>query len=126
MPKRVEPDWCDDSEIDTSPVMFLREPDAVYHVGPVTVGSRELKTRLGAWLARVDAGERIIVTERGRPVAELRPWRPARGIDALLDSPALQGRVTRQRGGAFAAGRPVVVQGEAVSQTLIDDREDRL
>lgn len=37
------------------------------------VGSRELKTRLGTYLARVRGGETILVTDRGKPVAELRP-----------------------------------------------------
>lgn len=40
---------------------------------PKMVGSRELKTRLGTYLARVRAGETILVTDRGKPVAELRP-----------------------------------------------------
>lgn len=40
---------------------------------PSVVGSRELKTRLGTYLARVRAGETILVTDRGTPVAELRP-----------------------------------------------------
>ena len=37
------------------------------------VGSRELKTRLGAYLQRVRDGQSFIVTDRGQPVAELRP-----------------------------------------------------
>lgn len=37
------------------------------------MGSRELKTRLGTYLSRVRAGETILVTDRGTPVAELRP-----------------------------------------------------
>ena len=37
------------------------------------VGARELKTRLGTYLDRVRAGETILVTDRGNPIAELRP-----------------------------------------------------
>lgn len=109
----------------TPEILEVREAPAPYG-GPATVGSRALKAQLGAWLARVEAGEPVIVTERGRPVAELRPWRPAGDLGALLDSPALHGRVSRQRGGAFAPGRPVAARGAPVSQTLLDDREDRL
>ncbi|MGH7324149.1 MAG: type II toxin-antitoxin system Phd/YefM family antitoxin [Candidatus Rokuibacteriota bacterium] len=32
------------------------------------VGVRELKNRLSAFLRRVTEGERIVVTDRGRPV----------------------------------------------------------
>jgi prevent-host-death family protein len=37
------------------------------------VGSRELKTRLGTYLRRVREGRTFVVTDRGEPVAELRP-----------------------------------------------------
>ena len=36
-----------------------------------TVGVRELKNQLSSFLDRVKAGEEIIVTEHGRPVARL-------------------------------------------------------
>ncbi len=38
-----------------------------------TVGSRELKNRLGRYLSLVGKGETIIVTDRGKPVAHLIP-----------------------------------------------------
>lgn len=38
-----------------------------------TAGVRELKNRLSMYLDRVKRGERITVTQRGRPVAELVP-----------------------------------------------------
>lgn len=37
------------------------------------VGSYEAKTHLPALLRRVEAGERIVITRHGRPVAELVP-----------------------------------------------------
>jgi len=38
---------------------------------------RELRNRGGEVVDRVAAGERLIVTRDGRPVAELRPMRPS-------------------------------------------------
>jgi prevent-host-death family protein len=38
-----------------------------------TVGIRELRQNLSAYLRQVEAGQRLIVTERNRPVAELVP-----------------------------------------------------
>jgi prevent-host-death family protein len=35
----------------------------------ITVGIREIKNRLSEYLRMAKAGERIIVTERGKPVA---------------------------------------------------------
>lgn len=37
------------------------------------VGARDLKNRLGSYLRAVREGTRIIVTERGKPVANSRP-----------------------------------------------------
>lgn len=42
-----------------------------------TVTIRELRSRGGDVVDRVAAGDRVIVTRDGRPVAELRPVRPA-------------------------------------------------
>lgn len=38
-----------------------------------TAGIGQLKARLSAYLARVRAGEEVVVTDRGRPVARLVP-----------------------------------------------------
>lgn len=40
------------------------------------VGIRELKARLSEYLSKVRTGENILVTDRGRVVAELRPPGP--------------------------------------------------
>ena len=42
------------------------------------VAARELRNRTADVLRRVEAGERVTITSRGRPVAELIPVRAAR------------------------------------------------
>jgi prevent-host-death family protein len=42
------------------------------------VASRELRNGTGALLKRVQAGEEVVITVNGRPVAQLVPIRPAR------------------------------------------------
>jgi prevent-host-death family protein len=42
------------------------------------VGAFEAKTHLSELLAAVEAGERIVITRRGRAIAELRPIADAR------------------------------------------------
>jgi len=37
------------------------------------IGVRELRQHASRWLARVKAGETLVVTERGRPIARLAP-----------------------------------------------------
>jgi prevent-host-death family protein len=62
------------------------------------VGVAQLRRELKDWLDRAQAGDEIVITERGRPVARLS------GIDTgpLLDRLADEGRISR----APAAARP--------------------
>lgn len=55
-----------------------------------TVGVAELRQNLSVYLRRVRAGERLVVTDRNRPVAELGPA-PTTG--SALDRLIAEGRV---------------------------------
>ena len=55
-----------------------------------TIGVRELRRDASQWLARVGAGETIIVTARGRPVARLAPLGPTTGYAALVADGRIQ------------------------------------
>ncbi len=44
------------------------------------IGAYEAKTRLGELLDQVEAGESIVITRHGRPVAELRPTQGGRTL----------------------------------------------
>jgi len=57
------------------------------------VGVRELRQNLSRWLRRVENGESFEVTDRGRPVAELRPV--AGGRDDLIAKLVREGRIAR-------------------------------
>lgn len=48
-------------------------PTRRYYVSMKTVGMRELKNHLSAYVRLVRAGERVLITDRGEVVAELRP-----------------------------------------------------
>lgn len=43
----------------------------------VEIASRELRNDTAGLLRRVEEGETIVITRRGKPVAELTPHRPA-------------------------------------------------
>lgn len=87
------------------------------------VGIRELRQDLSRYLRRVRAGERLVVTERGRPLAVLAPW--AEDGDDALDRLVAGGRVRRGTGGLLAVGaleRPV---SRAAGEALAKEREER-
>jgi prevent-host-death family protein len=83
------------------------------------VGIRELRQDLSRYLRRVRAGERLIVTERGRPLAVVSPWaeegdtigrlvaegRARRGAGDLLAVRPLQRAVSRDASAALAEER---------------------
>lgn len=97
-----------------------------YNGHMVTVGARELKTRLGTYLRRVREGSVILVTERGRPVAELRPLPKAASNEEekLLDL-AAKGLVTLGTTRRTRSIEPIQVRGESVADTIVEERDDR-
>jgi prevent-host-death family protein len=93
-----------------------------------SVGSRELKTRLGTYLRRVRRGATLVVTDRHEPVAELRPVaHGASPEEAGLAALEALGAVTRGQGlRRLASFRPIRSKGPPASQVVIEGREERL
>jgi prevent-host-death family protein len=87
------------------------------------VGIRELRQDLSRFLRRVIAGERLVVTERGRPVAILSPWAEEGDV---IDRLVAEGRMRRGSGGLLAV-RPLRRQiSRAGSEALAEERVERL
>jgi prevent-host-death family protein len=97
---------------------------------PVSVGARDLKLRLGTYLRRVKEGATLIVTERGRPIAELRPIAVEGGVEERLYRLAAQGLVTREVREPAGLGpfQPISLApgSPSVSAALIEERDDRI
>ena len=88
------------------------------------IGVRELKARLSEALRDVGAGERIRVTSRGKPVADLVPpdrTTTERHWDALVAS----GRVTpaSRPWPPEPSPPPIVPKGRTASEILQEDRD---
>ena len=94
----------------------------------LTVGSRELKTRLGTYLQQVRDGATILVTDRGQPVAELRPLRREPGAlgDRLRELQAI-GLVTCgvSEPTPLACFNRLPNPSHPASELILQDREDR-
>ena len=87
------------------------------------VGVRELKSRLSYYLTLVRAGERVVVTERGIPVAELGPLTQRTEEEALREL-VVRGMVMWSGGKPRGASPPAHVTGRPISEILIEDRGD--
>lgn len=88
------------------------------------VSVRELKDRLSEYLRRVERGERVVVTDRKRPVAELGPAKRGRMTqEQWLEFLEERGELTRsQRTRRFADAEPTRIRGRPLSKTILDDR----
>ncbi len=83
-----------------------------------TVGLRQLKARLSEYVGQCRDGEHIVITDRGREVAELVPLSPARKtMNKLREA----GRV-QWNGGKPKGLRGIKVRGKPVAETVIEDR----
>jgi prevent-host-death family protein len=89
------------------------------------VGARELKVRLGTYLGRVRRGQRIVVTDRGQPVAELRPISGEAGVQSILVDLEARGIVARPSRKKLAPFRLIESRGNELSMAVVDDRGDR-
>lgn len=87
-----------------------------------TVGIAELRQNLSVYLRRVAEGERLVVTDRNRPVAELGPP-PTTG--AALDRLIAEGRVSTPVRSSLPEPLELTGDSRSLSQALDDIRGDR-
>ena len=91
-----------------------------------TVGARELKTRLGTYLRRVREGQRILVTDRGIPVAELSGLGAGNETrEGRLQRLEAAGLVSRPARGLLEPLRAVRSSGASAARAVVEGREDR-
>lgn len=87
----------------------------------VTVGIREFKHRLSHFLRRVADGERITVTDRGRPVAVL--VKPDESDEVSRAWAMVRAGLASWNGGTpRGSSRPVKIKGRPISETMLEDR----
>ncbi len=67
-----------------------------YRAGVERMGIRELRASAAAVVRRAGAGQRIVVTVGGRPVAQLGPLEPVAG-EPTIDDLAARGQLERAR-----------------------------
>ncbi len=92
-----------------------------------TVGARELKTRLGSYIHQVRNGATFIVTERGQPVAELRPLDAnGMGEDAYLHKLVSMGIISRASSDSIHPFKAIRGKRKGLTQAILENRKDRL
>ncbi len=91
-------------------------------MSPTTIGLRDLKSQLRAYVRRVKAGETLVITERGKPVGRLIPMEAS--CDETLRRLEAVG-VLAWSGRKLGGSKPLTwaVEGDrTVSDLLLEDR----
>ena len=91
-------------------------------------GLREANQRFSKAIKAVRAGKEVVLTERGHAIAVIKPIKEKHSEEAALQAMADEGLITpASRKGPMPPLRwhAVKVRGKPLSQTIIDDREDR-
>lgn len=93
------------------------------------LGLREANQQFSKAIKAVRAGKEVVLTERGRPIAVITPIKDTDALGAALQAMVDEGFLKP----AFRKGptptpqwRPVKIKGKPLSETVIDDREDRV
>lgn len=92
-----------------------------------SVGLKTLKNNLSEFVRAAAAGETIVITDRGRPVAEINPPKPKQ--ESVIERGIREGWITpaADRSGKPPPRRPI--PGYTLEDLLADldkDREDRV
>ena len=89
----------------------------------------ELKAKLSEYIARAKAGEEVVVTERGRPVARLVPVRAEAATDARVQELVRAGLARAPEGPLpddfLTRERPPDPTGRSLQLVLEERRDDR-
>ena len=92
------------------------------HERLASVGVRELRQNLSVYLTRVKNGERLVVTEHGRPVAHLVPNTPEHV--SIVDRLIAEGKITPAKGDRRNLPPPPKIPGRPLSEILQEMRDE--
>lgn len=88
----------------------------------VNVGIRDLRENLRSWLGRVKAGDQIIVTERGKPVARLDAIGAESRLDELIRLGVVRPPLSKRRHTVDVSKLPRLGPGPTMSDIVIEQR----
>jgi len=89
-----------------------------------TIGIKDLKARLGQYVSRAAAGEKVLVTDRGSPVALLTAVPPElQALDQMRRDRRIRWSGRKPQGLSLRARARNRKTGSDVSGAVVEDRE---
>jgi prevent-host-death family protein len=93
---------------------------------PLRIGLREANQRFSKAMKAVKAGKDVILTDRGRPIAIIKPLTRAPGPEQVIQDLEAAGVLqAATRRGPMPAWRPRRLRGAPLAQTVEEERETR-
>ncbi len=90
------------------------------------IGLREANLHFSQYIQHVRNGDQIILTERGEPIAVIKPVKSSSGaLEDRLRALEMRGLLKRASKGAFRPPRAVRIQGKALSEFVGGQRDKR-
>ena len=90
------------------------------------VGLREANQRFSKIIKAVRAGNEVVLTDRGKPIARVTPIPEERDIEAVLDQMAAEGFLIRAtKRGPMPYRKPIKIKGGPLSDTIREERDER-
>jgi prevent-host-death family protein len=91
-----------------------------------SVGLREINQHLSRYVKAVKAGEEVMITERGKPVAIIKPVAPTTDLEAKIRRLEAEGLLIPPRLEGSPQSHPVVpLSGQGLAQTISEMRDER-
>ena len=92
------------------------------------LGLREANQQFSRAIRAVRSGKEVVLTDRGRPIAVIKPISEGSVQETVLRAMTDEGLIrpaTRKGPMPSPRWRPVDIKGKPLSQTVIEGREDR-
>ncbi len=92
------------------------------------MGLREANQRFSQAMKAVKAGKEVVLTERGKPIAVIKPLKPLKDEQAVIQRLEAEGilRSGPKSGKPMPVWRsPVRIKGKPMSQTISKERDER-
>ena len=92
------------------------------------LGLREANQKFSKAIKAVKAGKEVVLTERGKPIAVIKPLKPAEDEEAAIRRLEADGllRPALKRGPMpTPKWKPVRIKGKPLSQTISEERDER-
>lgn len=91
----------------------------------IKVGLREANMHFSKYVKLVRQGQEVVVTERGAPIAVIKPLTREGGPEQRVRLLEEQGVLKRPSRSAIPAGSPVAIKGRSIADTVSEEREER-